>query len=258
MRDKNGIEIKCANCHYQSKNFGQCLAALVHPKCENGSLFEPQRIVIEARIRELQGMVMQAAMLAEKVPQLEKRIAKLQNELNVLRESEKVEAQEADRLRAEIEAYKAKIAELEEANKDLSEGMNIGYWLGRHDGRRAETGTKEWNMRDKIKLNQCPFCGGEAEAYLGDDWYVECKSCLANTTHYSVESEAIAAWNQRVDHISQSVKMVEPIFTREEIEAIKRMFSERYPRARELPEIDQCIIAKCDALLKGGGNDIER
>lgn len=108
MRDKNGIEIKCANCHYQSKSIGQCLAELVHPKCENGSLFEPKLTAIEARIRELKGMAMQAAMLAEKVPQLEKRIA-----------------------------------ELEEANKDLSEGMNIGYWLGRHDGRCAETGTKE-------------------------------------------------------------------------------------------------------------------
>lgn len=42
------------------------------------------------------------------------------------------------------------------------------------------------------------------------------------------------------------------MFTREEIEAIRRMFSERYPRARELPEVDQCIIAKCDALLEGG------
>lgn len=104
----------------------------------------------------------------------------------------------------------------------------------------------------KNKLKKCPFCGGEAEVYLGDDWYVECKSCLANTTHYSFESEAIAAWNQRVDHISQSVKIVEPIFTREEIEAIRRMFNERYPRARELSEIDQCIIAKCDALLEGG------
>lgn len=24
--DKNGIEIKCANCHYQSESIGQCLA----------------------------------------------------------------------------------------------------------------------------------------------------------------------------------------------------------------------------------------
>lgn len=214
MRDKNGIEIKCANCHYQSKNIGQCLAALVHPKCENGSLFEPTRTAIEARIRELKGMAMQAAMLAEKVPQLEKRIA-----------------------------------ELEEANKDLSEGMNIGYWLGRHDATRAERGTKERNMRDKIKLNQCPFCGGEAEVYLGDDWYVECKSCLANTTHYSVESEAIAAWNQRVDHISQSVKLVEPIFTRDELAIILKA-AEAGLFGYNIPNVD--IGGKCDARLEGG------
>lgn len=42
------------------------------------------------------------------------------------------------------------------------------------------------------------------------------------------------------------------MFTREEIEAIRRMFNERYPRARELSEIDQCIIVKCDARLEGG------
>lgn len=105
MRDENGIEIKCANCHYQSKNIGQCLAALVYTKCENGSLFEPKRTVIEARIRELQARVT------------------AQNEC--------------------IEAYKAKIAELEEANKDLNEGVNISYQLGRRDATLAERGTKE-------------------------------------------------------------------------------------------------------------------
>lgn len=87
-KDENGIEIKCANCHYQSRNFGQCLAALARPKCENGSLFAPTRAVIEARICELQ----------------------------------------------------ARVAELEDANEDLNEGMNIGYWLGRHDAMRAKRG----------------------------------------------------------------------------------------------------------------------
>lgn len=161
MRDKNGIEIKCANCHYQSKNIGQCLAALVHPKCENGSLFEPTRTAIEARIRELKGMAMQAAMLAEKVPQLEKRIA-----------------------------------ELEEANKDLSEGMNIGYWLGRHDAMRAETGTKERNMRDKIKLNQCPMCGGKAKLSGDFDvgFSIQCERCGISVDG-RIEKELTCFWN---------------------------------------------------------------
>ena len=38
---------------------------------------------------------------------------------------------------ARICELQARVAELEEANEDLNEGMNIGYWLGRHDGRRA-------------------------------------------------------------------------------------------------------------------------
>lgn len=203
MRDKNGIEIKCANCHYQSRNFGQCLAALIRPKCENGSLFEPKRTVIEARIRELQACVT------------------AKNEC--------------------IEAYKAKIAELEEANKDLSEGVNISYQLGRRDAMRAERGTKEWNMRDKIKLNQCPFCGGKAKLSGDFDvgFSIQCERCGISVDG-RIEKELTCFWNRA------------SMFTREEIEAIRRMFNERYPRARELSEIDQCIIVKCDARLEGG------
>lgn len=44
----------------------------------------------------------------------------------------------------------------------------------------------------------------------------------------------------------------QPVFTPDELDAIRRMFAERYPRSRELPEIEQAIIAKCDAVLKGG------
>ena len=41
-------------------------------------------------------------------------------------------------------------------------------------------------------------------------------------------------------------------FTCEEIDAIRRMFAERWPRPRKLSEIDQSVIDKCDAILKRG------
>lgn len=40
-------------------------------------------------------------------------------------------------------------------------------------------------------------------------------------------------------------------FTREEIECIRRMLAERWPRRKKLSAIDQSIIDKCDAILKG-------
>ena len=96
MKDKNGIEIKCANCHYQNRAFRQCLAASLRPKCENGSRFEPTRAVIEARIAELQ------------------------EELTVVQESERAEAKEADRLRAEVKELKAHKEILEQRIQEFS------------------------------------------------------------------------------------------------------------------------------------------
>lgn len=92
------------------------------------------------------------------------------------------------------------------------------------------------------KLKKCPLCGGEAEVFLGDDWYVECKSCLANTTHYSVKADAIAAWNQRADA---------PMFTREELEAIGSLVFRAYPNGGIMSEVEHSILAKCEAALKG-------
>lgn len=81
MKDKNGIEICCENCrHYEycdDKFF---------PKVANGGEgcnFEVSPKAYEARI------------------------ADLQNELYVVQESERAEAQEADRLRAEVKELKA-------------------------------------------------------------------------------------------------------------------------------------------------------
>lgn len=61
-----------------------------------------------------------------------------------------------------------------------------------------------------MKIEKCPFCGGEARIksrYIGygsvglgaHDWYsVECKECRASSDEYRSEAEAIEAWNRRV------------------------------------------------------------
>lgn len=101
-------------------------------------------------------------------------------------------------------------------------------------------------MNDKLK--PCPFCGGEAK-FFEDKYYqiysVTCTECDAGTNAYGIEQDAIDAWNRRI----------EPTFTPDELDAIRRMFDERYPRSRKLPEIEQSIIDKCARALKGARND---
>ena len=41
------------------------------------------------------------------------------------------------------------------------------------------------------------------------------------------------------------------LFTREEIERIRYMLAERWPRRKKLSAIDQSMVEKCDAILKG-------
>lgn len=78
MKDKNGIEIKCKNCaNYGTYLFMPCLLCL-----RKNAGFKPT------------------------VESYEARIAELQKELNIVQESERVEAQEADRLRAEVKELK--------------------------------------------------------------------------------------------------------------------------------------------------------
>lgn len=93
-----------------------------------------------------------------------------------------------------------------------------------------------------IELKPCPFCGGHAIIDGCDDtlWIVICKECNASIGYKETKEEAIEAWNKRV----------EPTFTPDELDAIRRMFDIRRSE-RELPEIEQSIIDKCDAL-KGG------
>ena len=50
----------------------------------------------------------------------------------------------------------------------------------------------------KVKLRECPFCGGEADCWSEDTNYsVMCRDCKAFGLYYRTEHEAIEAWNRR-------------------------------------------------------------
>ena len=95
------------------------------------------------------------------------------------------------------------------------------------------------------KLKPCPFCGGEARLIGHSPYSITCCKCRTTTVICDTPEKAINAWNSRV----------EPTFTLDEIDAIRRMFAERYPRARKLPVIEQSILEKCNRILKGVGGD---
>lgn len=97
-------------------------------------------------------------------------------------------------------------------------------------------------MSDKLK--PCPFCGGKAIVDGCDDtlWSVICEKCNASIDYNETKQDAIIAWNSRI----------RPTFTPDELDAIRRMFDERYPRKRKLSDIEQSIIDKCANALKGG------
>ena len=101
-------------------------------------------------------------------------------------------------------------------------------------------------MSDSLK--PCPFCGSnniylyKACGVCCDDAWLECLECGTKTKAFRDVDEAIDAWNWRIG----------PTFTLDELDAIRRMFDGRYPRARELSKIEQAIIDKCNAALKGG------
>ena len=51
------------------------------------------------------------------------------------------------------------------------------------------------------ELKPCPFCGGEAEIEMDENWYwnyyVFCQECKITTDYYETADEAIEAWNRR-------------------------------------------------------------
>lgn len=138
-------------------------------------------------------------------------------------------------------------------------------------------------MSDELK--PCPFCGGEARLIGHSPYSITCCKCRATTVICDTPEKAINEWNNRVE-FNLSPREIEelrkkfssvihdipvsyytevrkpcidectqPVFTPDELDAIRRMFAERYPRARKLPEIEQSIIDKCDAALKGANNE---
>ena len=94
-------------------------------------------------------------------------------------------------------------------------------------------------MNDSLK--PCPFCGGEAFFSERVEYGVKvvCKNCWTESKFYHDKIDAIIAWNSRV----------QPTFTPDELDAIRRMFDGR--AERELSKIEQTILDKCDAVLKG-------
>lgn len=121
MKDKNGIEIECENCDDfipVGTNGRGC--TLYEEDCEDvfggkRCIFKASSEAYEARIAELQELVSTLKQKLTKKEQerrhesslLNKRIAAFQKELNIVQESERAEAQEADRLRAEAKELKA-------------------------------------------------------------------------------------------------------------------------------------------------------
>lgn len=96
-------------------------------------------------------------------------------------------------------------------------------------------------MNDKLK--PCPFCGGKAIIDGCDEtlWITICKKCNASIDYKETKQDAIDAWNRRI----------EPTFTLDELDAIRRNVSD-WRAERELSKIEQSIIDKCDDILKGG------
>lgn len=93
MKDKNGIEICCENCDDfipVGTNGRGC--ARYEEDCED--VFGEKRCIFKASSKAL-----------------EARIAELQNELYVVQGSERAEAQEADRLREEVNELEKKLTE---------------------------------------------------------------------------------------------------------------------------------------------------
>lgn len=144
MVDKNGIEINCKNClYFKGKS---CLVKLAQNKCENSSFFTADKKSYETRIAELQkeldykkqneleileiiktqesfeslydkysGTTEEDALgaLEKCAEEADRIINNLLFELHVVKDSEKVEAYEADNMRIKNEELKLKIRNLQ-------------------------------------------------------------------------------------------------------------------------------------------------
>lgn len=123
MKDKNGINIDCQNC----EAFEYCKDSSAYKQCQNKA-FSPSKEAYESRIKELQDELYADKYnyesweeIKEEHQKLEATIVKLQNELNIVQESERAEAQEADRLRAEVKELKKENALLKDGESHIME-----------------------------------------------------------------------------------------------------------------------------------------
>lgn len=95
-------------------------------------------------------------------------------------------------------------------------------------------------MSDELK--PCPCCGAFVKIEpISGGYYTEIVEGRPTRAIYSTKQEAIDAWN----------KHVLPPFTPDELDAIRRNVRD-WRAERELSKIEQAIIDKCDAVLKGG------
>ena len=65
----------------------------------------------------------------------------------------------------------------------------------------------------EIKLKPCPFCGGEAEFVLGEEYreehkqskdWIQCSSCGIETPYFDTPEKAAEAWNRREGEQNES------------------------------------------------------
>lgn len=120
MKDKNGIEIECENCDVNAQRDCSLWNAERGKVGSNGcrEYFYPSYKAYEARIKELRDELYADKYnyesweeIKEEHQKLEATIVKLQKELNIVQESERAEAQEADRLREEVKELEKKLTE---------------------------------------------------------------------------------------------------------------------------------------------------
>ena len=102
-------------------------------------------------------------------------------------------------------------------------------------------------MSIRLRIKPCPFCGGEAKLVRlkpkSEFYVVACSCCGARTNfYYLIEQDAIKAWNRRV----------EPTFTPDELDEIRKALKEYSLKSRKQWELGLSIIEKCAKALKGG------
>ena len=101
-----------------------------------------------------------------------------------------------------------------------------------------------------FELKPCPFCGNVAAIWRDEKhgiYTVFCTDCNAEIKVRFSREAAVDAWNNRVL----------PPFTPDELKEIRLMFDigvRKLPDSRWV-EIWQSIVDKCDAALKGTGNE---